>query len=440
MKTKKLLAVIMSLVMTITAIPMFGMVAFAEEETAISVGDIIEYGSYPQIEVTDESLLNELNSQELEWISYEYYSGTPEEQQVPGDFMKYADVTYNGNKYRAVTFTEYRPFVTAYDTSEENSYQAENGYETGVVYWFEYEPIKWCVLDPEEGIVLSELLLDSQEYYYERELIDYASSSIREWLNEDFYNTAFSDAEKSEIFNYVQDNTSPFEDAYDGETTYDKVFLLSYDDARNKEYGFASNKLDDASRRAYGTDYAKCQGLSVEGACPQKYSMWWLRTADRYNCPSYIEPKGEYNFSASYYPFLTCFGIRPAMKINLNQAFDVKDIGDRFSIMTPTRTEIRYKDGVILHAEVEGNAPAGSYVKWYVYDDNILKTHTLDYGYAFEVVSENDGETTVLANLYDENGNLLARDSIEIQSDAGLFQKITGIFRVLFNHTSIYVY
>ncbi len=445
-KTNKILSVFMALIMTLSIVS----ITAVAEEPLYSVGDIIEFGSYPQSEVKDETLLAELNSQTLEWISYDYYSGTIDEQ-VPGDFMKYADVTYNNNKYRAVTFTDYRPYATAY--TSEYTYQDYNGYYTNTVYWFEYEPIQWCILDPDEGIVLSEAIIDSQAYhntlfaeyedYYqdsscEKLACDYAASSIREWLNDDFYNTAFTSEEKAEIYNSVQENTSPFDSAYDGGTTYDKIFLPSFDDVMNEEYGFVSHRLNDASRRAKGTDYAKCQGLSTEDVSDVHF-FWWLRAPEEYGCSGFIAGDGQYT-PELFAPCWTCFGVRPAMKMNLNQDFDVKEIGERFSIMTPSRNEIRYKDGIILHAEVEGNAPAGSYIRWYVYDYEMFTTHVLDNGYAFELVSENKGDTFVEAILFDEDGNYLASDTIMMHSDAGLFQKLIGIFRVLFNKTTIYKY
>ncbi len=441
---KKFLSVFMTLIMTLSIVS----ITAVAEEPLYSVGDIIEFGSYPQSEVKDETILAKLNAQTLEWISYDYYSGTIDEQ-VPGDFMKYADVTYNGNKYRAVTFTQYRPMATAY--SDDYTCQEENGYYIGTVYWFEYEPIQWCILDPDEGFVLSETIIDSQAYhntllaafddYYqdsscEKYASDYEASSIRAWLNDDFYNTAFTSEEKIEIFNSVQDNTSPFDSVYDGETTYDKIFLPSYDDVMNEKYGFVSQKLEDVSRRAYGTDYAKCQGLAIEDGIIDKYSSWWLRAPEEYGCSGFVAGEGQYN-PELFSPCWTCFGVRPAMKMNLNQNFDVKRIRERFSIMTPSRTKIRYKDGIILHAEIEGNAPAGSYIKWYVYD-NLFSTHVLDDGYAFELVSEHKGDTWVEARLYDKDGNVLAEDRIAMHSNAGLFQKLIGIFRVLFNKTTIY--
>ena len=62
------------------------------------VGDIIEFGSYPQSEVKDEGLLTELNLLDLDWVSYEYYSGTGVEDDglmYSSDYMKYADVLLN---------------------------------------------------------------------------------------------------------------------------------------------------------------------------------------------------------------------------------------------------------------------------------------------------------------------------------------------------------
>lgn len=446
-KTNKILSVFMALIMMLSIVS----ITAVAEEPLYSVGDIIEFGSYPQSEVKDDILLAELNAQTLEWISYGYYSGTIDEQ-VPGDFMKYADVTYNNNKYRAVTFTDYRPLATAYGTSEDYSCQPACGYETGIVYWFIYEPIQWCILDPNEGFVLSETIIDSQAYqntvfrnnrvWYqdsscEKLACDYAASSIREWLNDDFYNTAFTDEEKAEIFSSVQENTLLSDSVYDGEATNDKIFLLSYDDVTNEEYGFVSHKREDVSRQAKGTDYAKCQGVAEIPT--DMYFPWWLRTGEEYGCSGFIAEEGEC-YSDDSAPCWTCIGVRPAMKMNLNQDFDVKKIGERFSIMTPSRNEIRYKDGIILHAEVEGNAPVDSYIRWYVYDYEMFTTHVLDNGYAFELVSENKGKTWIEARLYDEDGNCIASDTIMMHSDAGLFQKFIGIFRVLFNKTTIYEY
>lgn len=81
----------------------------------------------------------------------------------PGDWMKYADFTYNGTKYRAVTFSQYRPYWTDNSTSSGTN-QDYNGYTTNNIYYFKYEPLKWRVLDPSTGLVLCESIIDSQAY------------------------------------------------------------------------------------------------------------------------------------------------------------------------------------------------------------------------------------------------------------------------------------
>lgn len=249
-KVKRILASMLTVVLLLTAAPLsefdFSVMSSAAGGVNYSTGDIIELGSYPQSKLTDTALLSVLNSLSLSWVSYGYYSGTGngnDGQMTPGDYMKYADVTYKGERYCAVKFTEYRPCFTGNKTSSDDSFQDENGYYTNTVYWFKFEPLQWRVLDPDEGFVMCESIIDSQPYnntyyyngsegYQNTSCItyanDYAESSIREWLNDDFYNTAFTSSEKAEIKTTTCDNSSYSDSQYDSATTYDKIFLLSY--------------------------------------------------------------------------------------------------------------------------------------------------------------------------------------------------------------------
>lgn len=130
------------------------------------VGDIVEFGYYPQSKVTDSSLVSALDKVSKNWVSYGYYSGEGSyfDTMVQGDWMKYADFTYNGTKYRAVTFSQYRQYYTSYSSSSSYTYQDDNGYTTNNIYYFKYEPLKWRVLDPSTGLVLCESIIDSQAY------------------------------------------------------------------------------------------------------------------------------------------------------------------------------------------------------------------------------------------------------------------------------------
>ena len=301
------------------------------------VGDVIEFGSYPQSEITDETLLAELNSLELDWISYDYYSGTgyiADGEMISDDYMKYADVSYKGNKYRAVKFTEYRPRYTS-DNHDNGSCQEDNGYYTNKIYWFKFESLMWRVLDPNEGLIMCESVIDSQpynntiyldycgEYYQDTHCAnyanDYSTSSIRSWLNYDFYNTTFLTAEKFEIqksklYNNCWRTGYP---QYDSDTTYDKIFLLSYDDIKNSEYGFSANTgSNDIARQSKSTDYAKVQGLFISNDIDDYLgnSCWWLRSPYHYSFGAKgVGVNGCSNFFTVHDTFR---GIRPALKFN----------------------------------------------------------------------------------------------------------------------------
>lgn len=298
----------------------------------------VKFGSYPQSMVTDSNIISELNQKKVSWTSYGYYSGngTPGLTEQ-GDWMKYADVYLEGNKYRAVTFSQYRPQSAHGLPDSDSSSQDYNGYFPNNVYWFKYEPIKWSVLDENSGLLLCEYIIDSQpfhyEYFYDGEgdLYDsafgdklyttfannYPASTIREWLNNDFYNTAFSKEEKSEIHKNVCENKSSNSDyaLFDCETTEDYVFLLSKKEVCNPEYGFARNYLNwDETRCAQGTDYAKAQGLSVSDNSEfLNNSHWWLRT------PGEASPDACYIDEAGYGTETWCTrsnkGIRPAIRL-----------------------------------------------------------------------------------------------------------------------------
>ncbi len=113
----------------------------------------------------------------------------------------------------------------------------------------------------------------------------------------------------------------------------------------------------------------------------------------------------------------------------------VEEYNYTFSIQEPSRTEIRNKDGIVLHAVIEGNAPDGSYVKWESSNGNFDEDTD---GSNLKIIAKNKGWTTFTAILCDADGNELARDSVEMYSKSGFFDKIGGFFRSLFGTTKVY--
>ena len=356
--SKKLLSILLCAVMVLGSVAIGGngfaevFETFSFKVSAYSTGDYIYYGTYPQSKVTDSALVSALNGAGGSWKSYGYYSGTgslSDGQMKPSDYMRYKDVSYNGSKYRAVTFDSYRPLCTGYTSSASNTCQNDNGYTTGNVYWFKYEPIKWRVLDPSTGLIMCDTAIDSQAFnnyiwcgigslsssseFYGDEAhtyyaSNYAKSSIRAWLNKDFYNTAFSSDQKSNIVSTTLDNSSTYSSAYDAPATTDKIFLLSYSDSINSSYGFSSSYSDyDTARQLKSTDYAKCQGCyqntsnSYPGNC-----RWWLRSPFYDNVASEIDFDGDSGHDS--YVYQTYRGVVPALRLsNLKSDYTGSEMG-----------------------------------------------------------------------------------------------------------------
>ena len=221
----------------------------------------LEFGSYPQSLVTDSVTLANLGTAALHWSSYGYYSGSGSAgTMVQGDYMHYADTAYNGEKYRAVTFSAVRPAYTPSLCGQTHA----SGYLANTVYWFKYEPLTWRVLDKESGVMRCESIIDSQAYnntvyglspFYgnaEQTVFanNYAASSVRQWLNSDFYNTAFSPEEKLMLSAADVTNTAA-DSAYSCAPTADYVFLLSRDEISGKPQASAS-------------EYARIQGVAAD--------------------------------------------------------------------------------------------------------------------------------------------------------------------------------
>ncbi len=309
-----------------------------DENKTYNFGDVFAFGSYPQSKVTDQDLISALKNAEIntEWIDYNYYASASKNldngrMQVVENMMQYQDITCEGKKYRAVKINNYRPFWTGYTSSETYSFQDDHGYKTGNTYYFQYQPLLWKVLDPSNGYMMCIQAIDSQAYnnyniydgseYYNSAICsnystDWEGSSLRTWLNNDFYNTAFTDDEKAKIGKSHLNNESTHDvgNKYDSKDTDDNIFILSFYDATNSKYGFSSKRdTVDQARQFQGTDYAKCQGLCTEGE-----NVWWyLRTAATSKLITGVRYDGDASYGgSSYETYSTVKGIIPALKFN----------------------------------------------------------------------------------------------------------------------------
>lgn len=322
------------------------------------VGDVLEFGAYPQTRVEDEALIAalEAESADAEWQSLGYNVTGLEE-----DFAFYKDIAYGGERYRAALFTMYRSIYGGGGIERRDGWNT--GYDINTVYWFKIEPISWTVLDPESGLLLANVILDAQAindycyntYYADPEhqyyLNNYAVGQIRPWLSDTFLHTAFTDAQIDVIETKLQSNdmSGTAYEEFQFEDTSDPVFLLSMQEARAMS----------VSRIRYGTDYAKMQNLSNydvgNGA-----DLWFLRSpGSSGKSQSYISYSGR--LYAEVNSNSTDVGICPAVYIDLDAYEQLNAASDP----TPTPYDglsFDYADG-ILTVSGEGMIPTADAVE-----------------------------------------------------------------------------
>ncbi len=185
------------------------------------------------------------------------------------------------------------------------SYKQDNAASNGK------EDIEWLVLarSGSNVLVVSKYALDNQPYNAMLTYTTWETSTIRKWLNSDFFNTAFTDEEKSMIRSVaVSADKNPACNTPQGNDTTDKVFLLSIAEA-NKYFS------TDDDRQCQGTAYCYEKGASKDdnGNC-----WWWLRSS---GVTSHHAADVDYDGSVyDHGDFVnnTYGAVRPAIWINLD--------------------------------------------------------------------------------------------------------------------------
>ncbi len=183
------------------------------------------------------------------------------------------------------------------------------------------EKIAWRVLMVENGkaFLLADKILECKPFNLNLKEVTWETCTLRAWLNEGFYNAAFTTAEKAMILTTDLVNEDNPEYGTDGgNNTIDKLFLLSYSEATNPSYSFSSDISNaDPARQAQGTDFAKDKELltAIDGSYPGN-GPWWVRSPGvNKEGAGFIDCDGNvfYGFNVDN----GGMGIRPALWINL---------------------------------------------------------------------------------------------------------------------------
>lgn len=270
-------------------------------------GDTFFFGEYPQSLVEDDVVISKLDEllKENNWINMNHYSiakvnGTP--TYGKSNNWWYQDVEYDGCKYRALSM------INKYYAGLEVDYaliaNAVTEGPSNEPFWFKYEPISWKILDKDNGIVVCSKVIDSMEYNYDIAINpssqqpytdaneyfckdssltsyvgDYSISYLRKWLNDTFYNTAFSSKNQKAIIETTLTYDKAADSKYQVKETKDKVYILSDVDLRNNEkYNFNPSKRSDAedeNRVFESTEYASKVTSGYTDT-----TLYWTRTSD----------------------------------------------------------------------------------------------------------------------------------------------------------------
>ncbi len=260
----------------------------------------VYFGSYPQKEVSDTALINQLQNAKFDVNN---------------------DTSINGKKYRRMSWETMVSSGTVFGRTKESWDETSyNGYR-----YYRYEPIKWKILsnDGEKLFLFADNILDVQFFMS----AEWENSPLRRWLNYDgkvdsqlpkeyknkgFMCFAFSEEEQSRILTtHVIQDANPYFTASDGSPliggndTEDKLFFLSYSEISNGDYGFCDTVEDPKtgfhlgicrSAALLGTDYATALKTPYRD---RVLDHFWLRT--RGEAPGY---------------WMTCGGLRGGMSMS----------------------------------------------------------------------------------------------------------------------------
>jgi len=231
----------------------------------------IFFGSYAQSVVTDQSIIDALNKLEDKNVKVE-------------------TIALNGKNYVKV---EANPFDSLYQFDYNTPYTITptKQIKNGTKYYFNIDPIKWRILSEESDryLLLSEYVLDVSTFDEKTEKTsasnNYETSKIRKWLNETFFNNAFTLDEQKRILEVEIDNSADTSYSFTNPNKYnntkDLVFMLSYKDVTNALYGFKSSfDVSDPLKDAKASEYVRARGLAMTMLYASYASCnWMLRSA-----------------------------------------------------------------------------------------------------------------------------------------------------------------
>ena len=117
-------------------------------------------------------------------------------------------------------------------------------------------------------------------------------------------------------------------------------------------------------------------------------------------------------------------------------SFTASSTVDYLDIKKPSTTTIKYKNGIILHAEVKTTIPSNAKLQWSCNNKNFKVEQSAD-GKSCTIISSASGESVITLNLVNSSGTVLDSAQVTMTSKAGFFDKIIAFFRMIFGGAEI---
>ncbi|MBQ7466924.1 MAG: leucine-rich repeat protein, partial [Clostridia bacterium] len=256
----------------------------------------IYYGSYPQTYVGDD-----MNTTLEAW--YDAKSAEAKTADIVQTYHVGNSSNTDGRDWVAYLYTDNNTYVRGLSKVDEAGYTYTGGATVkgnGVVAWFKVEPIMWQVLNWDEvldgtaetmDLFACNVIASNVQFYpntTDEHCSEWYNSEIRTWLNDDFYNSAFTTAEKSGIVTKtLENNTSILTEDGTGVVTQDDVYLQSYWNMLDGAGFFTGN----GERQKKTTDFALSNN-AYQYIFNGSYDHYFLRSTTRVNDICYISWAG----------------------------------------------------------------------------------------------------------------------------------------------------
>ena len=185
------------------------------------------------------------------------------------------------------------------------------------------EEIEWLVLDKQDGkmLLLSKYGLDCKPFNEKKVAVTWETCTLRSWLNNEFYNTAFNNTEQDCIL----ETHVVTEDAKWGRNpvndTDDNIFILSIQEVTTY-FDPDAYVEEDTARITQPTAYAEANGADAYDW--EKYpewignARWWLRTPGySIGTTAYIDFAGWFDENGTTVNRNNFVSVRPALWVSI---------------------------------------------------------------------------------------------------------------------------